>query len=162
MHTFTLVATCHSLYLQRHVVLLYHMLCRMCCAGMLCRVCCLACCAACACCAPASWVMLWLWLLTLLFSGGGCMQLRITVRQKIGLGEVWKIVGNCPELGNMVPEVRQRAAIQAGRQYAIQAFPLAPFLCTFLSVCTAGHLVATDSPFQSKLRHAATRRCGHC
>lgn len=32
-------------------------------------------------------------------------QVKFVLKQKIGLGESWKIVGKCPELGNVLPEV---------------------------------------------------------
>ncbi|EFJ51955.1 hypothetical protein VOLCADRAFT_120362, partial [Volvox carteri f. nagariensis] len=32
-------------------------------------------------------------------------KVKFVLKQKIGLGECWKVVGRCPELGNMLPEV---------------------------------------------------------
>eukprot|EP00198_Chlamydomonas_reinhardtii_P013590 XP_001702927.1 predicted protein [Chlamydomonas reinhardtii] len=32
-------------------------------------------------------------------------EVKFTLKQKVGLGECWKIVGMCPELGRMKPEV---------------------------------------------------------
>lgn len=33
-------------------------------------------------------------------------QVRFSIRSRVGLGDVWKVVGSCPELGRGRPEVR--------------------------------------------------------
>lgn len=32
-------------------------------------------------------------------------KVKFVLAQKVGLGEAWKVVGKCPELGNFLPEV---------------------------------------------------------
>ncbi|KAG1671274.1 hypothetical protein FOA52_010845 [Chlamydomonas sp. UWO 241] len=41
-------------------------------------------------------------------------KVRITVRGKLGLGECWKVVGSCPELGRMQPVVAPQMSWSEG------------------------------------------------
>ncbi|KAG2442554.1 hypothetical protein HXX76_002640 [Chlamydomonas incerta] len=48
-------------------------------------------------------------------------KVKFTLKQKIGLGECWKIVGACPELGRMKPEVAPYMQWSNGDVWTLEA-----------------------------------------
>ncbi|KXZ56757.1 hypothetical protein GPECTOR_1g682 [Gonium pectorale] len=48
-------------------------------------------------------------------------KVKFVLKQKVGLGEVWKIVGKCPELGKMLPEVAPNMQWNNGDVWTLEA-----------------------------------------
>lgn len=53
--------------------------------------------------------------------GRMCVQVKFTLPFRVGLGEGWKIVGKCPELGNMTPEVAPYMTWNNGDVWSLEA-----------------------------------------
>ena len=47
-------------------------------------------------------------------------QVKVSINSKVGLGDVWKLVGSCPELGRMRPEVAPTMQWQNGDRWVYE------------------------------------------
>lgn len=50
-----------------------------------------------------------------------CVQVKFSLPFRVGLGEGWKIVGKCPELGGMTPEVAPYMTWTSGDVWTLEA-----------------------------------------